>query len=676
MSCTTLIERQKTVVITRPGCAERALIRPVSARTTLVSSAPRPATLVTRGVRGLPGFDVELQKTATHVQWRLNKDGAPWQDLVPLSELVGPTPIKAGGILFSVASPGPDWVLCDGSLYTGGGPLADALAGNGGYLPDFTGAQVPAYISKSVGATVGWVTTTDARLTDAREWTAATVDQAEAEAGTATTRRAWTAQRVRQSAIAAGVAEVTNRKAADDALLRYLVLASAPTPAAIAALIAGGYSIARLLDAGVTYAQLAATPEALQPTVMYLLTDKYASAPASWYINDLSTMYQDMAMTIPAALEQPVALQLDMSGRGWHRSQATAAKRPRPSRRYNRITASDSIAAWLRTTGATTAAGAVVGPDGVTMVDTLSYDGTGTAGSYRLFATAGIGTIPATGAGSTARVWLRAVSGATTVRIHGNGAAGGYLVCDLTPAWQQFTISGVGNGASTVQLLIYSAVSDNSAFTIGVAQPEIVWTADASLPYQRVTSASDYDADPSKFPLYLNLDGVDDAMVTATQTGWNTTSAASVFAALQRFDNAASGVVAELGADSSAGNGWSLTAPPTAAANTLQMLANGGTVASATAVTAAAYKGIVSGRANMATPKAQAWLGNTAGALVSTTQGAGPYANNPVNWFARNQAGAYFKGRAYGEIAIGADLTDDEMLVIRKYLAMRQGSTL
>jgi len=42
----------------------------------------------------------------------------------------------------------------------------------------------------------------DARLTDSREWTAATVDQAEAEAGTATTRRAWTSQRVRQAAAA------------------------------------------------------------------------------------------------------------------------------------------------------------------------------------------------------------------------------------------------------------------------------------------------------------------------------------------------------------------------------------------------------------------------------------------------------------------------------------------
>lgn len=43
---------------------------------------------------------------------------------------------------------------------------------------------------------------TDPRFTDAREWTASTIDQTEAETGTATDRRAWTAERVRQAAIA------------------------------------------------------------------------------------------------------------------------------------------------------------------------------------------------------------------------------------------------------------------------------------------------------------------------------------------------------------------------------------------------------------------------------------------------------------------------------------------
>ena len=47
--------------------------------------------------------------------------------------------------------------------------------------------------------TTAFASSTDARLSDAREWSADTVSQAEAEAGTATTRRAFTALRVFQA---------------------------------------------------------------------------------------------------------------------------------------------------------------------------------------------------------------------------------------------------------------------------------------------------------------------------------------------------------------------------------------------------------------------------------------------------------------------------------------------
>lgn len=57
------------------------------------------------------------------------------------------------------------------------------------------GADIKALRSSLAGK----VDSTDTRLTNAREWTATTVSQAEAETGTASTRRAWTAQRVRQA---------------------------------------------------------------------------------------------------------------------------------------------------------------------------------------------------------------------------------------------------------------------------------------------------------------------------------------------------------------------------------------------------------------------------------------------------------------------------------------------
>lgn len=64
-----------------------------------------------------------------------------------------------------------------------------------------SGAQVNTVtsVNSRTGAVAGLVEDTDPRLTDAREWSAATVTQAEAEAGTGTIRRAWTAQRVRQA---------------------------------------------------------------------------------------------------------------------------------------------------------------------------------------------------------------------------------------------------------------------------------------------------------------------------------------------------------------------------------------------------------------------------------------------------------------------------------------------
>ncbi len=49
---------------------------------------------------------------------------------------------------------------------------------------------------------LGGVADNDSRLSNSREWTADTIDQAEAEAGTSTTRRAFTAQRVRQAIVA------------------------------------------------------------------------------------------------------------------------------------------------------------------------------------------------------------------------------------------------------------------------------------------------------------------------------------------------------------------------------------------------------------------------------------------------------------------------------------------
>lgn len=89
-------------------------------------------------------------------------------------------------------------------------------------------------LSADFGTGAGKVTEgNDERLSNAREWTAETVSQAEAEAGTSTIRRAWTAQRVRQAITAwwAGVfgtgADQVRSNAQNDARFR---LQSASVP--------------------------------------------------------------------------------------------------------------------------------------------------------------------------------------------------------------------------------------------------------------------------------------------------------------------------------------------------------------------------------------------------------------------------------------------------------------
>ena len=117
---------------------------------------------------------------------------------------------------------------------------------------------------------------------------------------------------------------------------------------------------------------------------------------------------------------------------------------------------------WTPTTGAKVLPRTAVAPDGTYTADTLIYDGSGTAGTYRLYTS---GPVSVNAQTYTTSVWLRANS-PVTIRISGNGVSGGLVTCNLTTQWQRFQTTGTGNGASYVQLIVYSNTSDNSALNI------------------------------------------------------------------------------------------------------------------------------------------------------------------------------------------------------------------
>lgn len=111
------------------------------------------------------------------------------------------------GTVTSVALSVPLGFAVTGGPITSSGTLALAYAA--GYSLPLTSSQASWDAAAALAATAvqpaaltGYVQTSDSRLSDSREWSATTISQAEAEAGTSTSRRAFTAQRVFQAAAA------------------------------------------------------------------------------------------------------------------------------------------------------------------------------------------------------------------------------------------------------------------------------------------------------------------------------------------------------------------------------------------------------------------------------------------------------------------------------------------
>jgi hypothetical protein len=121
-------------------------------------------------------------------------------------------------------------------------------------------------------------------------------------------------------------------------------------------------------------------------------------------------------------------------------------------------------AIWVKTTGTTVVPNSTVSPDGTSTADRIVYNGTGISGDYRIVADAFSPVISVNGVTYTTSIWLKADS-PVSIRLYGNSAAGGFVTCNLTTTWQRFSTTGVGNGLSNLQLLIYSVSGDNSALS-------------------------------------------------------------------------------------------------------------------------------------------------------------------------------------------------------------------
>lgn len=254
-----------------------------------------------------------------------------------------------------------------------------------------------------------------------------------------------------------------------------------------------------------------------------------------WDPSDLSTLFQDSAGTTPVtAVEQTVGRMLDKSGNGNHFVQATASKRPVYSRRYNAWVGTENPATFIKLNVSLTAAPA--GPLHFELADDTS---TGTHQASIPFSGFGEGktftaSFLAKPLDSTRYFYLNVAGGAPNVVfdllagvvVSQGGAADLFSsvsrdavtgICACKIRFTQtlaFTSSAWRFGLTTTGVNEQTYMGDGTQ-RVALGSISIIEGA-FDIPYQRVTTATDYDDDPRKFPAYLKFDGVDDIYDTVS----------------------------------------------------------------------------------------------------------------------------------------------------------------
>lgn len=267
--------------------------------------------------------------------------------------------------------------------------------------------------------------------------------------------------------------------------------------------------------------------------------------------SDFSTMFQDTAGTTPVtAVEQPVGLIKDKSGRGNNATQFTSGNRPVLSARVNLLTkteqfdftgAADQI--WTKvnaTVPVTNATSPISTATGCQILETVTNGGHAFYGAVAAIANSAISLnllIYAKASGRT-KFRLSIWSGAGAVPGATNSGGADFDLSAVTAATvtngsyvgNSATITAAGNGwyLCTANVMIPSAsfqyftatVSDGSSFSYAgdTGKGIYFWGADlrptnqgVGLPaYQRVNTSTDYDT--TGFPYYLKFDGSNDYM--------------------------------------------------------------------------------------------------------------------------------------------------------------------
>lgn len=379
---------------------------------------------------------------------------------------------------------------------------------------------------------------------------------------------------------------------------------------------------------------------------------------------------------------------------GLHASQPTALSRPVLSSRYNQVLNSGFAGAVAGTPGTAPTSWTLTSATGAT--DSVSVsDG---AGGFvlTLSATAArqvlLQVTPSLPASSVHdfTVTLVATSGLqmqnlVVMTAMPAGATQAFLRNGTVAAATDVPVAGdiigvratLSTTAGPVTLRFGVGVNANNTGSASFAKASFVAQNENTLPYQRVTTATDYDADFSKFPPHLVCDGTDDGMVTPS---WDLTSTdkVTVVAGIRKLSDAATGAFLELSATKNSNTGvFAMFAPITPASSDSIFYSKGTIETSAISLALASpVTFVAAGLGNISGDTTTIRVNGTQVAQATTDQGTGTYGNYPLYLFRRGGTTLPFNGRFYGLSIIGAALSASDITVLEKFTAAKTGVTV
>ena len=352
---------------------------------------------------------------------------------------------------------------------------------------------------------------------------------------------------------------------------------------------------------------------------------------------------------------------------GNHATQATTTKRPVLSRRVNFLTESEFRNGLLdlSTSGGLLTGATLAGYAGAVA---FAHDGVDSSWAYK-------SATPLNGFSAILSVVVQMTDGGVPVTnstgadadlmliINGSQSVGASVV-SLGGGFYRIISAPTVITASNTGVVKYNT---NSSRTFKVTAYDLRLATDAHLPYQRVNTDTDYDADPAKYPAYLLWDGVDDAMQTGN-IDFTGTDKMTVWAGFTEF-NTSVGLLTELSSNVNTFPGSFFVAVKDGGATSFAAI--GATTASiGRKVTSGNL--ILAGAADLSIPGAVIRINSTsAGSATYAGSTAPSFGNYPLYVGARAGTSLFFNGRLGCLIVRGAQSTLSQIEATEAYIKQK-----